>query len=317
MSIATFHVDVDDFADLTPEATRARCRARGVPSIYATGVRRFARLLDARGLPATFFVVGRDVAEPENADVLHELVAAGHEVANHTFSHPLAPTFCEQPYRRQVDEVVRGEQALRSLLGRSPLGFKAPAYSLRETRLLDLLHERGYLYDASVCPVAFSPALSAAQYALTGRRRARGHWGGLLNGLAPQEPYHPSTEQLWRRGGHPLVEVPISTVPLLRLPFHASIAYATSPWWFRFGLAAARAAGRALVFQFHAVELVAADEMPAEARPLRPGATLPLSRKIALVTEMIEAVAAGRLVLTTADVARRVPGPNPGQGAPR
>jgi peptidoglycan/xylan/chitin deacetylase (PgdA/CDA1 family) len=43
-------------------------------------------ILREHQVPATFFVCGRNVEK--NPDLLRRIVAEGHEVGNHTYSHP-------------------------------------------------------------------------------------------------------------------------------------------------------------------------------------------------------------------------------------
>src|SRR5450432_3632924 len=57
------------------------------PSYLDTVVPRVLRACTARDLQLTCFVVGRDAAIDDNADALTALAAAGHEMANHSFSH--------------------------------------------------------------------------------------------------------------------------------------------------------------------------------------------------------------------------------------
>ena len=56
---------------------------------YAGGLRRFLALFDAHRIQATFFVVGQDVERAENASLLREALAHGHEIANHSLTHPM------------------------------------------------------------------------------------------------------------------------------------------------------------------------------------------------------------------------------------
>src|SRR5204863_1570294 len=88
--IASVSVDLDAVAcyfrihglpGAPPEMARHAVLRRCLP--------RFAELFAEAGVKATFFVVGRDlVDDAEGRARLAALAALGHELANHTFTHP-------------------------------------------------------------------------------------------------------------------------------------------------------------------------------------------------------------------------------------
>ena len=72
---------------------------------------RFLDVLDGLGVPATFFVCGRNVErQPKTA---RAIVEAGHALGNHTFSHPCLP--CPEAGVYRFDLVQR--QIARTLTG--------------------------------------------------------------------------------------------------------------------------------------------------------------------------------------------------------
>ena len=90
-----------------------------------------AEILDILGeydVKATFFVIGKNVeAHP---DLLKRTVAEGHEIGNHTYSHPHLKTIDEA---RLSEEVARSATLLREVAGirtslfRPPEGIITPA----------------------------------------------------------------------------------------------------------------------------------------------------------------------------------------------
>jgi peptidoglycan/xylan/chitin deacetylase (PgdA/CDA1 family) len=78
---------------------------------------------------ATFFVVGSNAETYPH--LITEILARGHTVANHTFSHPRATFWCAGP-RRIAREVDRSAETLRStpmrpnVFFRAPVGMKSP-----------------------------------------------------------------------------------------------------------------------------------------------------------------------------------------------
>lgn len=77
--------------------------------------------LRQEGARATFFLVGTQVERyPELAK---RIVEEGHEVGNHTYSHPRLPGLSP---RRQREEWVRGEEAIRKATGVPTLASRPP-----------------------------------------------------------------------------------------------------------------------------------------------------------------------------------------------
>jgi peptidoglycan/xylan/chitin deacetylase (PgdA/CDA1 family) len=80
-------------------------------------------LLDAFQAKAVFFVIGEKVrAHPELA---REIVRRGHELGNHTLSHPAATFWCAGPKctRREIEG---GSRAIEEATGVKPRWFRAP-----------------------------------------------------------------------------------------------------------------------------------------------------------------------------------------------
>ena len=80
-------------------------------------------LLDAAGARATFFCIGRRVEAC--SEVAAEIVRRGHEVENHTWSHP--HSFVWYPPAALRREIGRTQEAIERATGRRPAWFRAPA----------------------------------------------------------------------------------------------------------------------------------------------------------------------------------------------
>lgn len=78
-------------------------------------------LLAEHEMKATFFVIGRNALE--NPHHLRRIVAEGHEVGNHTWSHAHLP---DLPQCEAYAEIRMGAEILEALLGRPPLYWRAP-----------------------------------------------------------------------------------------------------------------------------------------------------------------------------------------------
>jgi peptidoglycan-N-acetylglucosamine deacetylase len=99
---------------------------------------RILELLAAHGARATFFVIGENAAR--HPELIRAIAAAGHEVAHHTHTHPLAAFWCATParVRRELDA---GLEALR-LAGVRPTRFRPPA-GIKNLWLAPALRSRG------------------------------------------------------------------------------------------------------------------------------------------------------------------------------
>jgi len=166
----------------------------------------------------TFMIVGQDAVREENQAILQEIVAAGHEVGNHSFNHETwMQTYGDD---QVVEEIIRTEQAIVKATGSKPAGFRGPGYAASET-ILNVLQRLGYRYDSSLLPSILNPI--ARVYYIWGtkmsqdEKKQRGDlFGHFRDGFASLKPFH------WKTATGHLLEIPITTIPCLRLPFHLS-----------------------------------------------------------------------------------------------
>ena len=112
--------------------------------------RRLLDLFERAQLRATFFVLGW-VADREPA-LVRAIVAAGHELASHGYSHQL---IYEQEREVFREDVRRAKALLEQISGVPIRGYRAPSFSVtpRSRWALDVLLEEGYTYDASIFPI--------------------------------------------------------------------------------------------------------------------------------------------------------------------
>ena len=80
-------------------------------------------LLDRHQVKAIFFMIGDKVrAHPELA---REVVRRGHEIGNHTLTHPAASFWCAGPWRTRW-EIAGCQQVIEEITGSKPRWFRAP-----------------------------------------------------------------------------------------------------------------------------------------------------------------------------------------------
>src|SRR5438874_6658664 len=99
---------------------------------------------------ATFFLVGQ--LAREQPDLVRDIVADGHEVANHSWDHQRVHNFTPEQFRQDLRQ---SRDALEQIIGRPVVGYRAPTFSVvRQTAwALDVLAEEGFRYDSSIYPV--------------------------------------------------------------------------------------------------------------------------------------------------------------------
>lgn len=189
-----FTVDLEDWyctrvmGRVLPRTEWDRCESR-----VRIGTDRLLKLLAELKVEATFFVLGY-VADRE-PDVVEAVAAAGHEIATHGYFHRPLPSLTRDQFRCDLERSIR---TIERITGGAVLGHRAPDFSMTELNgdwAFDVLRDCGIVYDSSVFPAWWR----------SGEHGGRGKGGANL--------YH-------QKNG--LIEMPVSCVDLLGLPFPAT-----------------------------------------------------------------------------------------------
>jgi peptidoglycan/xylan/chitin deacetylase (PgdA/CDA1 family) len=245
--------------------------------MYEEVAERFLEVFARHGVRATLFCIAEDVKPEGNRRMLRRFVAAGHEVANHTLTHPFAMR--KMPRADKLREIDEARRILEDASGQAVVGYKAPAHDI-DAVVIDALEDRGYLYDASVFPSYFNPILNLV-YKIVGNDRplGMGDWQVML---APNRPYVPGP-RYWRPGRRKLVEFPITQLPLVRFPFYSTVMFTLGWASFRASYEILRAK-QFLTYVFHSFDLLAADDRGCDASLQRhPSLRWPLATRAAMV----------------------------------
>lgn len=256
-SVASVSVDLD------PIACYYRIHALGSHPpevgdvILRRSVPRYLEVFARHRVKATFFVVGSDLSSPVGRRLIRDITAAGHEVGNHSFSHPYEMARLGRD--RVADEVGRAHDEIAAAAGVPPVGFRAPGYDLSAV-MLEELAKRSYLYDSSIFP---APAYYAAKAVVMGALRLAGRRSGAVMTdpralIAPTDPYRPATGAPWRRGQSPVVELPVAVTPRLRIPAIGTNLL-LAPTAVRARLLDGMRGRRFFNFELHGIDLVDAD----------------------------------------------------------
>jgi peptidoglycan/xylan/chitin deacetylase (PgdA/CDA1 family) len=229
MALASISVDLDSLPQY--------CRIHGLDEamlderarrlVYQVAIPRYLELFAAMGVKSTFFAVGEDLRDEENARSLRRAHASGVEIGNHSLTHDYS--LSRRPRSEIDNEVAGGEEAIIAAVGERPLGFRAPGYTL-SAELYRALSDRHYAYDSSAFPAT---PYYAAKALVLGASRAFGRRSSAILDtprvlLAPRQPYHPDPSNPYARGSGGVLELPIATAPFSRLPFIGTFA-ATLP----------------------------------------------------------------------------------------
>jgi peptidoglycan/xylan/chitin deacetylase (PgdA/CDA1 family) len=85
------------------------------------GTPELLEVLARYGVPATFFHCGANVERLPG--VAREVLAAGHEIGNHSQTHPL---FCFKSPRFMEEQIRRAQETIGEHTGTTPVWFRAP-----------------------------------------------------------------------------------------------------------------------------------------------------------------------------------------------
>jgi peptidoglycan/xylan/chitin deacetylase (PgdA/CDA1 family) len=276
--------------------------------VRRTCVPRFADVLAARGIRATFFIVAEDLDTDPGARALYEqLAAAGHELANHSYQHYYE--LARMPRATVADEIERAHDRIGEIAGGGVVGFRAPGYDL-SADMLDELMRLGYLYDSSLFP---APGYYAVKAAVMGALALSGRPSGavLTNPrglLAPADPYRPDATAPWRKGQAPIVELPIGVTPVARTPAIGTNLLLAPQWLRRRWLRAMR--GRPFFnFELHGIDLAdaATDGFPPDLIARQADLRAAGDKKRRALEDVLDALAAeGYEFATLRDVAAEV-----------
>jgi peptidoglycan/xylan/chitin deacetylase (PgdA/CDA1 family) len=272
------------------------------------------------GLTATVFVVGRDATMDDGAQFVYDLVAAGHEIGNHSFEHE--PWLHLYSTAQLTSELIRTEDALMAAGAPRPAGFRGPGYSL-SPELLGLLAARGYAYDCTTLPTWIGPLARAYYFRGSGlsaadRAQRKMLFGSAREGTRRNKGY---------RWDATLVEIPVTTMPVARVPIHISYLlqlYQLSPAamraYFRAGLRLCRLTGTQPSILMHPLDLLDAGDAPG--LKFFPGMGLDAVVKREVVLWALQALQGQFEVVGTGEHARRLsatelPWADPATAGPR
>ncbi len=271
--------------------THGDARWTSFPSYLDRVVPRILEMLDSLELRITFFIVGQDAVLEKNKEALSAIKAAGHDIGNHSFKHePWLQTYSAEHIRA---ELASAEAAIDEVFGVKPKGFRGPGFSLSRLTL-EVLNERGYLYDATTFPTFIGPLgrlyfLKGSTLGDAERKQREALFGSWRDGFRPLTPYR------WRspvENTFTLLEIPVTTFPGPRLPIHfsylvylAGFSRRLAATYFSGALRACLIRGIEPSLLLHPLDFLGAGEYPE--LNFFPGMTMNLNTKLHVIHENI------------------------------
>ena len=233
------------------------------PTYLPEIVPRILEFFAKHDIAITFFIVGRDAELDKNHAALRSIAESGHEIGNHSFGHQ--PWLQEYSAEELDEELATAEIAIRGATGITPRMFRGPGYSYTQ-EVLEALKRRGYDFDCSSFPnatAALGRLYLFRQKALkSGDQKQRSQlFGRNSEVFRPLKPYE------WNLPGGRLLEIPVTTLPFLRVPIHfsyvlylASFSESIGMAYFRFAMFVCAAVGVEPSMLFHPLDFMGSDD---------------------------------------------------------
>ena len=265
---------------------------------------RFAEFAERYGFRYSIFVIGKDLENPEVAARVREWSQAGHEIGNHTWSHPMSLGAMRREAIEQ--EILRCHEAVIRVTGKEPKGFIAPAWSTSEA-VSDTLFQNGYEYDTSYF-------LSWWLYPVVGKI-AVNHWKDaprLKKVLSRRDWLYPMTKSIRpgvirESGERRLLEIPLPVQNRFSLPFWHTVGFIFGWEKAERTLRELLASGEPFYYLLHPSDLVSGDDLSSEFSHSLERLDVPIGEKLDAMERMLGICAdSGRKMVTLRELAATI-----------
>jgi hypothetical protein len=223
-------------------------------------------ILDELDLKITFFVVGKDTELEDNVKYLRMITERGHEIGNHSYHHE--SWLQTYSYEKIENEIKQAEEAIEKATGQRATAFRGPGFSWSKD-LLRVLQSRGYKFDASTLPTYLGPIARMYYFKKSNltreEKKARKElFGKFSEGFRKLKPYN------WDLGeGKILMEIPVTTIPVFKFPFHqsyllyiSSISKKLMKAYLWFAIMMCKTTKTAPSYLLHPLDLIGGDDIP-------------------------------------------------------
>lgn len=220
--------------------------------IYSKSLPLFLKLLRKTQSKATFMIIGQDLLLPACREFCKNAASAGHEIANHTWSHPIS--FESLSFEDKEEQIIKTHEEILKVTGIAPVGFRGPGYYLDQD-VISVLKNLNYKYDSSILP-GFAQLLMGSYAFLKGGKIRHKSFGRKQDIFGKSQPYLVKES----RSGQKLWELPISTLPFVRLPMHTTFAYYFGERYQTLILSYLKRKPKYMLYLFHAIDFVDIDK---------------------------------------------------------
>ena len=223
-------------------------------------------VLDKLDIKITFFIVGQDAAIEKNHPILKMIVDRGHEVANHSFHHE---SWLKTYTKEKIEaEIANAEEAILKATGKRTNMFRGPGFSWSND-LLEVLQKRNYIFDASLLPTYISPLMRKyyfwkSKLSKEEKESRKELFGSFKESFYPLKPYN------WQLPNKKnLLEIPVTTMPVFKIPFHQSyliyisnISEGLMKMYLRFSIFMCKITKTPPSYLLHPLDLIGSDHVP-------------------------------------------------------
>ena len=260
------------------------------PSYYDIFIPYVLNLLSELDIKITFFIVGRDAIDINNKNYLRKISEDGHDIGNHSFSHEV---WINQYSKDQFEaDLIKAEQAIFEATGKKTNGFRGPGFSWNKT-MLEVLSDRQYLYDSSTLPTFIGPFarmyyFHRSKFSVDEMEKRESLFGPFSAGFRSLKPYFFVLKQ-----DRKLLEIPITTIPVLRTPFHMSYLLYLSLFssllmkgYLYFAIFMCKITRTPINFLLHPLDIIGGDKT--KELVFFPGMNIKSEKKVLVFREIIE-----------------------------
>ncbi|MDQ2719848.1 MAG: polysaccharide deacetylase family protein [Bacteroidota bacterium] len=266
-------------------------------------------VLDKLEIKITFFVVGQDAAIEKNHAILRSIIERGHEVGNHSFHHESwLKTYSKEKIE---EEIIRAEDAILTATGKRTNMFRGPGFSWSYD-LLQVLKKRNYIFDASILPTYISPLMRQyyfwkSKLSKQEKESRKELFGSFKEGFYPLKPYNWNFENK-----STLQEIPVTTMPLFKIPFHQSyllyisgVSTRLMKLYLRFAISLCKLTKTQPSYLLHPLDLIGKDHVPSLA--FFPGMNIKSEQKLKIFEIAIQTLKQHFELLPMSEFSKRLP----------
>ena len=264
-------------------------------------------ILDKLDIKITFFIVGQDAAIEKNHKILRSIVERGHEVANHSFHHESwLKTYSKE---KITNEIAIAEEAILKATGKRTNMFRGPGFSWSND-LLEVLEERNYIFDASILPTYISPLMRQyyfwkSKLSREEKKNRKELFGSFKEGFYPLKPFRWELDSKRK-----LLEIPVSTMPVFKIPFHQSyliyignVSTALMKGYLRFSIFMCKLTRTSPSYLLHPLDVIGSD--PAPELAFFPGMNVQSAKKIKIFEDAMKMLKNNFELLPMGEFAKR------------